>query len=360
MSGGVPALSNIFGNPVVPAKPAATAPIHAPPPSRGTDAAGEGSTARVGTPTASERREALSIALGVDGRRASASTVTNFLRQPALIAAADAGLRTVKVKDRIRFALVPIPSPGRTTLLLVPGKLPRRPAQGLLAAIAATIEDACRRQKAAGIDLVQMLLPPGATELAQLACTRCGFWHLADLHYLQKRARRAAAGNVALPPGWRMAPYSASAHPLFEEAIRRSYEDSLDCPQLAGRRVIEDIIRGHKAAGEFKPALWRVLLRDRGDGQPPLPQGVLLLSGLGVGGTAGVELVYLGLAPEARGLGLGQRLLSMAESAAAATHGRTLVLAVDAQNEPALRLYRSHRLRQTQVRRAFLRDLNER
>ncbi len=52
-----------------------------------------------------------------------------------------------------------------------------------------------------------------------------------------------------------------------------------------------------------------------------------------------MELVYLGLAPAARGRGLGGCLMRLAEARSAAAKASHLSLAVDALNAPALSLY---------------------
>ena len=357
----MPALSNIFDPRPTPSPSPTASPTPSPTGQQSLDPSRRDREIRVYRPTPDEWRPALALALAGEARSAPQSTVTGFLHQPAFHAAAVAGLTCVTVRGKPKFAMVPLPSPGKTALLLTSTRLPRRPVEGLHAAVAAAIRHACQSQRVAGIQLAQILLPPSATKLAELVTQRCGFWPLAHLLYMQKRCRRRSGGPVALPNGWRTEPYSPATHDWFREAIARSYEGSLDCPELSGRREIEDVIAGHKAAGEFRPSLWRVLLREDGGGRggSVTPAGVLLLAGLGVAGSAGVELVYLGLTPEARGRGLGERLLSVAQSAAASTYGGTLALAVDSRNAPAVRLYRRSGLKQVQTRYAFLRDLRE-
>ena len=102
----------------------------------------------------------------------------------------------------------------------------------------------------------------------------------------------------------------------------------------------------------FRPDWWTLLL----DGGRPA--GVLLLSGLGVGGQMGAEVVYLGLAPAARGRGLSAPLLALAERAAATTSGRLLALAVDSQNAPAVAVYKRAGFRQNERRTALIRRLD--
>src|SRR3712207_8951894 len=44
------------------------------------------------------------------------------------------------------------------------------------------------------------------------------------------------------------------------------FRSSLDCPALNGVRDMEDVLAGHKASGEFDPALWFLLSEDVGGG----------------------------------------------------------------------------------------------
>ena len=150
--------------------------------------------------------------------------------------------------------------------------------------------------------------------------------------------------------GWRI--YSPATHAEFARTVTATYEGSLDCPRLNGRRHIEDVLAGHKAAGEFDPALWFLLLAP-GD----LPAGVLLLSRSTR--TDALELVYLGLTKSFRGRGLGDTLVEHALATAARIGSRRLSLAVDSQNAPALRLYHRHGLARLCTRVAMLRDLRD-
>ena len=81
----------------------------------------------------------------------------------------------------------------------------------------------------------------------------------------------------------------------------------------------------------------------------------MLLSGSGHGDA--LELVYLGLVPEARGRGWGDRLIQLAMVTVARQNKSTLTLAVDSRNIPALKLYQRHGLSRIGSRRALIRDL---
>ena len=229
--------------------------------------------------------------------------------------------------SRLLYATVPVRSPGRTTLLLMNGRLPRGVSDAASLGVAGAVDAACQTQAASGARLAQALLPDGDGPLARLLLGRAGFSRLAELLYLQRQAR-TRPGPAALPEGFSLARYGPRTHAAFAEAIEASYVDSLDCPALAGLRTIDDVIAGHKAAGLFRPDWWTLILRDG------RPAGAMLLAGLGAGGQLGAELVYLGLAPAARGCGLSAPLLARAEAAAATTAAPLLALAVDSNNAP--------------------------
>jgi ribosomal protein S18 acetylase RimI-like enzyme len=145
--------------------------------------------------------------------------------------------------------------------------------------------------------------------------------------------------------------YSAETHALFGRIILDSYQNSLDCPALNGRRDIDDIIAGHQASGNFDPKLW-FLLRE---GDTPL--GVLLLSESLRSDS--IELVYLGLTPAARGRKLGELMMRQAYATVSARNQPRLCLAVDSKNTPALKLYYRHGMHRIASKLALLRDLRK-
>jgi len=138
-------------------------------------------------------------------------------------------------------------------------------------------------------------------------------------------------------------------HDDFVRALDASYEQTRDCPKLRGLRATEDVIAGHKAAGRFEPDLWTLL---RLDGEPA---GVQLLAPVDEQGC--VELVYLGLAPAARGRGLATLLIHQAYAACVGVGLPLLTLAVDRANDPAVRLYRGQGFYRVARRQALVRAI---
>ena len=209
------------------------------------------------------------------------------------------------------------------------------------------IERVCQHFAQHDVQLGQVLIDPAdqATIDAYLAG---GFARMAELLYLQRHIRRAHTPPTLAAP-FAVHPYSDEAHGAFAAAIAASYEDSLDCPPLNGVRSVEDIIAGHKSAGEFDPNDWFVVTH--GD----QAVAVLLLSRTIHG--EGMELVYLGLSPQVRGFGIGDFLMRLAFARVLERKLGRLTLAVDSQNAPALRLYHRHGMQRVASKVAMMREL---
>jgi mycothiol synthase len=178
-----------------------------------------------------------------------------------------------------------------------------------------------------GASLIQILTEPEDVNRQDL-CRRSGFRKLTDLIYLFRIADPSPAVRPHLSDSMRWLTYTPERSDLFGEVIRRTYEDSQDCPELSDLRDIEDVLASHQGAGHFKPAWWRLLLQD------DEPLGVLIVSPLRSGDV--LELTYMGLAPSARGKGLGKLMLQEAFYLCGTL---PLTLAVDSRNQAAYRLY---------------------
>jgi mycothiol synthase len=290
-----------------------------------------------------ELHTAVQLVLSTPEGLPAEAQVVDFLRHAMRRRMDLSHLWVAEQRRRLVWAVLPVVSPGRTMLLFAPG-LPIN--QTREAAARELLQQVCLEQSGLGVDLAQVLLAPedGASQ-ARFEASE--FITLGELMYLQGRVRRRPVEPVV--PGARWLRYERQTHPVFVRAILSSYEQSLDCPALTGRRSIDDVIAGHKAAGQFHPEHWFVLVLD------DEPAGVVLLNC--TPGTEAVELVYLGLSPRFRGRGLGDVLMQRAQHTAAAAGCRQIALAVDAQNRPALKLYYRHGLGWVCNRVAMLRDL---
>ncbi len=290
---------------------------------------------------------ALRLLLAQHGRLADEATVRDFVQftQDRQIPLGSIQVAVSTSGDQLHAACLPVISPGRTALLMTsPTDLSRAAATGLVGCVRNATELISVDQA----HLVQILLDsvdsPAARGLRGL-----GFDDLATLIYLQ-RTLRTIPSEPPLPAGCRLVHYSPENHEHFARGILASYEQSLDCALLHGRRQIEDVIVGHKASGIADPSLWCCLVRESDNSE----LGVLLLSSVPV--HAMMELVYIGLSPAARGQGWGDYLVRLALAKTAQQGLRVLTLAVDSVNTPATRLYHRHGLSEVQHRHAMIKD----
>jgi ribosomal protein S18 acetylase RimI-like enzyme len=224
----------------------------------------------------------------------------------------------------------------------------------LIAAAAEGCADCC--------DIAQALVEPGKVhDLA--AFDAGGLRQLAVLEYLERHLPRAGTLEaLAVPPGWTIAAAAApevlsgaDPHALGADCraeiiavLEASYRETRDCPGLAGLRRTSDVLDGHFGTGS-RARFW-LLARRSG-----AAEGVCLVNTSPDGSSA--ELVYLGLAPSARGKGVARALLSAAMRACSLARIGSISLAVDAANEPAKSLYASLGFRRTTMRAALIRPL---
>jgi mycothiol synthase len=241
------------------------------------------------------------------------------------------------------WAALPVVNPGRTMLLFTPAQIRHTAGE----AAVQLLTQVCNHYGKRDVHWVQVLIDPEQRAGRQFFAEQ-GFFEIAELIYLQGQVHRSSKA-AKLPAGMHWEGYGPDTHGRFAQTILQSYQDSLDCPRLSGLRQIEDIIAGHKATGEYDPMLWRLLCED---GQP---LGVLLLSRVVM--TDAMELVYLGLVPQARGRGLGGLLMQEAMHMIVQDNRRRLTLAVDSLNVPALRLYYAHGMQRLTSKIAMIRDL---
>lgn len=264
---------------------------------------------------------------------------------------------------RYRLAVLAVPSVGKTAMVLATRARGPVDVSPLASAIASALE--ALRPEA---DLAQSLLEPERT-LDIEACEQGGLSRIATLDYLERALPRSGMPEaIAAPPGWTILPaadeellraHDAAAlppdlHRELERVLEASYVDTLDCPGLAGMRATADVLDGHFSLGTRR-RIWLVARKDGRALGTCMVNGPVEHGGSPAGDSA--ELVYLGLAPEARGKGVARALLSEALRACCTARLRTLSLAVDARNDPARALYASFGFTRTSARAALVRRL---
>jgi ribosomal protein S18 acetylase RimI-like enzyme len=170
-----------------------------------------------------------------------------------------------------------------------------------------------------------------------------GFQPLADLGYLVAHADEFADQPPRTPFTWETCPKQRWDD--LADVLARTYQGTLDCPALDGQRTAADILEGYAATGVFRPEYWLLAQHEN------LPVGCLLLADQPQADQ--LELVYMGLIPQARGRHWGTWLVRQAQWLTRKAGRRRLVVAVDLMNVPAVKLYRAEGFVQWDAKKAL-------
>jgi GNAT superfamily N-acetyltransferase len=198
---------------------------------------------------------------------------------------------------------------------------PPSTAARLLAAALASLEGR-------GVRWVQALVEPESEEPLK-PFHDSGFRRVCDLVYLASEPRSFPMEPPRSPLEYHPCPLDV--HPRLAAIVERTYRESLDCPAIDGARNVRDVLAGYRSLGAFDPARWLIVRAEGHD------VGCLLLADHGV--AEPWEIQYMGLAPEWRGNGWGLAMVRHAQWLARGAGCARLMLAVDANNGPALRIY---------------------
>lgn len=194
------------------------------------------------------------------------------------------------------------------------------------------IETSLLEALTAWLDAAQVRLAQCLLEVEEVHCRRLferyGFRCLAELIYLRR-------DDGAVPQGtgrtFDFVTYSAETHERFCHTLQRTYLDTEDCPELSKVRDANEALAGHRLAGQYDPSLWFLY----SDGDEDF--AVLLLTRHPEAEMW--EVVYVGIVPEYRHKGWGLELMSEALKTAQKNGGGPMILAVDAVNNSARKLY---------------------
>jgi GNAT superfamily N-acetyltransferase len=208
-------------------------------------------------------------------------------------------------------------------------------------------EAVVRELDSAAIDLAKTLLPAPDPETVDVL-RRVGFRQITELLYL---ACEAARFPIAAPEPCEVEfqEYDAEQQARLTKLIERTYVDTLDCTAINGVRDIEDVVKGYQATGDYRPENW-LLVRAEGH-----DVGVLLLAEHAQ--SRQWELMYMGLVPEFRGRRWGRQIARYAQWLARGAGVERLLVAVDAANKPAEKVYRHAGFEIWERRSVFLRFL---
>jgi ribosomal protein S18 acetylase RimI-like enzyme len=237
------------------------------------------------------------------------------------------------------------PQPGRYALLTPPALAAAVPQAVAEALLLRALEFA----RESSVNLVQALLPADAEGPVKFLLQH-DFSELAELLYLVALSHGFPSAE---PRGaWRCRKIDSGDLPRLTALVECTYEGSLDCPGLAGRRSAADALAGYAAVGCSGLDHWR-FVEEAGQAV-----GCLLLADHPGDGPR--ELVYLGLLPQVRGRGWGEQLSRFAQWTCRAAGKELLVLAVDAANAPAVAAYARAGFTRWETRRVLVRNLDSR
>lgn len=289
---------------------------------------------------AADWQPALELACGpltADERR---RRVGNLLGMLAAGELNPGGLWLARWRGRLAGVQVCVPLPGASALFWPPRVTPTWVRSDLAERLVRVGLDWAA---ARGARVGQALLASDAAPLTA-PLEAAGFRAVTELQALRHSLDELPEPGESLP--LRLEAFSSADRDLFEQTLVRTYEGTLDCPELNGVRSVAEVLDGHRGAGRDRPELW-VLVRL--DGQPA---GVLLLTELI--GSLDWELSYLGVVPEQRGGGLGRALVVRALRAARRGGAAGMLLSVDRRNEPARRLYHGAGFTLVEARHVYL------
>lgn len=100
-----------------------------------------------------------------------------------------------------------------------------------------------------GARLGQAILGPLDVPFAG-SLLRSGFQRVTQLHFFEHPLKMLPP---ILVPRLRYLPYSDAVREPFEATLLRTYEGTLDCPELNNTRTIAQILAGHRGQGDFHP-----------------------------------------------------------------------------------------------------------
>lgn len=197
------------------------------------------------------------------------------------------------------------------------------------------------------VHLAQALLSAGSLSAAPLFLS-AGFVQAADLLYLLSTAAQFPANPIETPLCFEAV---GADDPRLLAVVEATYEQTLDCPALDGRRESADVLADYLAAAGGNPRHWYVARQAEAD------VGCLLLARHADGESW--ELTYMGLIPAARRCGWGLDLVRHAQWIVGQAGGQRLVLAVDAANAPAVKTYAAADFFVCDQRSVFLKSLGD-
>lgn len=236
-------------------------------------------------------------------------------------------------------AVLAQPQPGKTALVWLPETTDGEPPTTTVG----LLDMESRWLGGRGVRIAQAM-PERVSDAQQQALEQTDYRHVADLLYLVCQADQFPTQ----PPGdaLQFEPYQPEDPARLIRVVEATYEQSRDCPALDGVREMGDVLEGYRATGVFDPNRWLIVRHGRQD------VGCLLLADHPEHGNW--ELVYMGVVSSQRGKAWGIEITRYAQWLTGRAGRQRLVLAVDAANGPAIRMYSAAGFRSWDQRHIYL------
>ena len=234
--------------------------------------------------------------------------------------------------------------PGRSAMIWPPRTM-RQPAADVGGRLLAAVSD---RLCGAGARIAYAVLASSCGIDASLLSTH-GFPRVADLLYLATQSEQFP--KAAPVCQFELQAYREGDSERLAKLVDATYQETRDVPALNGVRELRDVLCGYRETGEFSPSRWLFVRRMDRD------VGCLLLADHP--GLNQYELVYMGVIPSQRGQGWGRELTAYAQWLTSQAGRQQMTLAVDAENEPALRAYSQCGFIEYERRSIYLRVLTD-
>ncbi len=236
-------------------------------------------------------------------------------------------------KQPIAYALLLI-NPGATANIILPTKFPEQ-AQPFYDKIATNLLMLLKKHISnLNLAFIQAQLDlPTTSEHIYL---NAGFSNLCTLSIMKAPVTTSKTLKTIAPPKANISwlDYSTHTESYFIDTILQTYVNTLDCPEVTDLRSGKDIITSHKYSGKFSPSTWKILQIDGKNA------GITLINESEEDPSM-CELIYMGIIPQARGKGLGKILLRKSFELAESIDKKSIRLAVDTRNIPAINLYQN-------------------
>jgi mycothiol synthase len=262
------------------------------------------------------------------GGRERDTRVANALEMVRQRSLDPAGVLVARQGTQVIGAMICSPAPGASGIAWPP-QVADGPQREVIEDLLTQQALAWLRQR--GAELVQCLMTE--QEVPQAApLQRNGFRHITCLWYLRHHLELTAS-QLRSDVHFQYETYAECDRTVFHNTLVRTYEQTLDCPEVNGVRTVDQIIEGHRSQGVHDPGRW--WLAQHGGA----PVGVLLMTHMPEWGSW--DIAYVGVIAPARGHGFGRELTLKALYEARAAEQTQVTLAVDARNRPAWDMYRT-------------------